>query len=84
MPVKPMPTGKSPLYSWVSLSRVGIPIRPAMAPEISIEVTTIFFTSTPLASAAELGLADGAQVEAEAGADEREPVPDARDDGDRR
>ncbi len=53
MPVKPMPAGKFRLYVWVSPSRIGMPARPAMPPEISMAVSTMRLASTPLAAAAD-------------------------------
>ncbi len=53
MPVKPSPAGKSRLYDRLSPpSSCGMPTRPATAPEISSEMTTIRLTLTPLATAA--------------------------------
>jgi len=50
--VKPSPAGKSSEYVYDAPSSWGIPTSPATAPESTIEATTIFRTSTPLATAA--------------------------------
>jgi hypothetical protein len=52
MPANPSPVGNSLEYLWENPSRCGRPTSPAMAPEISIVLTTIAFCGTPLACAA--------------------------------